>query len=261
MVVIPEYHMEPKDSGRIYLDTPQTNRATRPRQRIPDPSGETELIKKLVAAGFHIVDQEQLEAIRYGDQIKATINGEHDLAILLGQQFKADIMITGEAISQSSGNAFQGLFSSRARIEAKAIDLKSGRLLFTDGLYASAMDRSEIIAEKIALQKAGAKLGELFVEKLKALSDKSSANLQLVVTGLSYKDFIAFKNTVIASIKGAKIIEQSSFVKKQAFLVVEIGKDAESFAADLVTTKSKLFNSEVIEMSQDSITVAVSLKK
>jgi hypothetical protein len=261
MVIIPEYHMEPKDSGRIFSDTPRTEAVQNPRHRIPDPSGETEVIKTLITAGFHVVDQEQIARIRYGDQVKAAINGEKDLAILLGQQFGADIMITGEAISQSTGSSFQGLISSRARIEAKAIDLKNGRLIFTDGFHASAIDRSEIISEKTALKKAGAELGKIFVEKLKNIVDTSSSRLKVVVTGLSFKDFVTFKNKILSSIECVKAIEQKSFVKKQAFLVVEIDKDIALFAGDIVKKESKQFIAEIIEMSSDSLTIAVKLKK
>lgn len=261
MVVIPEYHMDPKDAGRIFPDMTRPETTQSPRQRIPDPSGETAVIKSFIAAGFHIVDQEQIARIRYSDQVKAAINGEKDLAILLGQQFGADIMITGEALSQSTGSSFQGLFSSRARIEAKAIDLKSGRLLFTDGLYASAMDRSEIISEKNALQKAGEKIGELFVEKLKSITDTPSPKLQVMVTGLSFKDFLIYRDSILSPIKYVTAIEQTSFTNQQAFLVVEIDKDTESFARDIVTNESKQFISEIIDISSTSLTIAVKLKR
>ena len=175
IVIIHEYQMASVDSGRIFPDTPSQNTKPSYRQIIPDPAGETEVIKTLIAAGFHVVNQEQIVKIRYSDQVKAVLNGEKDIAILLGKKFGADILIIGEAITQSTGNSFQGLFSSRARVEAKIIDLDNGKIIFTDGLYASAMDRSEIISGKKALQKAGVEIGNIFVEKLRHIYGKSSS--------------------------------------------------------------------------------------
>lgn len=257
MVVIPEYHMDPKDSGRIFPDRPKPPEEPIRRQRIPDPSGETEVIKILLEEGYHLVDQKQIENIRHSDQVKAVINGEEDLAKLLGQQFGADILISGEAVSQSTGTSFQGLFSTRARIEAKAIDLRTGRLLYSEGLYASALDRSEIIAEKIALQKAGAKLGQILADILRGLYAPDSSMIKIIVTGLSFKDFVAFKNSILTSIKSVKSIEQDSFVKKQAFLSVEIDTTPNLFAESIVAIDSSSFNTEIIEMSNDSLTIAV----
>lgn len=261
MVVIPEYHLESKDSGRIYIARPRQTALPGPRRRTPDPAGETEVIKSLLAAGFFVVDQKQTETIRYSDQINATINGQKDLAILLGQQFNADIIITGEAISQSTGNSFQGLFSSRSRIEVKAIDLKTGRILFTDGVYASAIDRSETISEKTALQKAGKKIGEILGDRLYKDYNKPSKNIQLIVTGLPFKKFLSYKASVLSSIKGLTIIEPVSFVKEQCFIVVQTNNNIEKLAGSIATQESQIFFSEIITISQNSITIAVHDKK
>lgn len=174
MVIIPEYQMDSVNSGQIFPDVPSQNTRSSYRHIVPDPAGETEVIKILIKEGYHVVNQEQIIKIRYTDQVNDVLNGEKDVAILLGNKYGADILIIGEAITQSTGNSFQGLFSSRARVEAKIIDLKNGKILFADGLYASAIDRSEIISGKKALQKAGAEIGNIFVEKLKHIYGKSS---------------------------------------------------------------------------------------
>jgi hypothetical protein len=261
MVVLPEFHLEAKDSGRIFPDGQHSDVGRNSRQRVPDPAGETEIIKAFITAGFQVVDQEQISKIRYSEQVIAAINGENDLATLIGQQFNADIMITGEAIVQSTGSSFQGLFSSRARVEAKAIDLKSGKLIFTEGLYASGLDRSEKISEKKALQKAGEEIGNLFVEKLRNFAVSPASKLQVIVTGLSYGDFVLYKNNVLSSINGVKDVKQESFVKQHGFLLVETDQNPDVLANRIVMNKSKNFASEIIEMSHGKITIAVRVIK
>lgn len=86
MVIIPEYHM-------ISTRNPDPERRRENRQEVPDPAGETEIIKNLIAAGFKIVDQQQAAKIRYNDQVKAAINGDTQLASQIGLEYDAEIII------------------------------------------------------------------------------------------------------------------------------------------------------------------------
>jgi hypothetical protein len=105
-----------------------------------DPAAETEVGFILQKLGFTVTDKKDPTA-------------------------KADIEITGEAFSEF-GMRKGNLVSCKARVELKAIDRFSGRVLSIDRQASVAVDLSEHLAGKTALQNAADKLTERLLPKL-----------------------------------------------------------------------------------------------
>lgn len=106
---------------------------------IIDPAAQTELSQILQQCGFTVVD---------------------DLSTN-----KVDIAITGEAFSEF-GMQKGNLKSCRARIEIKARDVASGKILDVDRQTSVGVDLAEHVAAKTALQNAVDELAQRFVPKL-----------------------------------------------------------------------------------------------
>ena len=104
-----------------------------------DPAAETELGKIAGDCGFKLAD------------------GKSDL--------KPDIEITGEALSEF-GMRKGNLVSCKARVEIKVRERTTGNLLFVDRQTSVAVDLTEQVAAKTALQKAAAELAERVLPKL-----------------------------------------------------------------------------------------------
>jgi hypothetical protein len=105
-----------------------------------DPAAETEVGFILQKLGFTVADKKDPLA-------------------------KADIEITGEAFSEF-GMRKGNLVSCKGRVEMKAIDKATGNVLFIDRQTSVAVDLSEHLAGKTALQDAAAKLTERLLPKL-----------------------------------------------------------------------------------------------
>lgn len=110
-----------------------------------DPAAQTELTLFAKGAGFTVIDPEE------------------------GAKSKGDILITGEAFSEFAGR-HGGLLSVKGRIEVKAIDRKTDRVIAVDRQTVVVVDVSEQIAAKSALQQGAAVLAERLLPKL--LGDK-----------------------------------------------------------------------------------------
>lgn len=104
-----------------------------------DPAAETELGKILGECGFTLVGEKS-------DQ-------------------KPEIEIAGEAFSEF-GVRKGNLVSCKARLEIKAIERTSGRIIAVDRQTSVAVDLSEQIAAKTALQNAAAELTERLAAKI-----------------------------------------------------------------------------------------------
>jgi curli biogenesis system outer membrane secretion channel CsgG len=159
MVVIPEEHIQ---------------------QRVPDPAGETEMIKQFLEMGFNVVDQKMVATIRNSEKATLAMN-DPAAAAALGRDFGAEIIIIGEAFSHEVGVS-DGLQGCRARVEAKAIRTSNGQILATDGKHASGKDVSRLIAGKKALASAGEELAIYFLNQLCEKANATSDNNQVSTT-------------------------------------------------------------------------------
>jgi len=105
-----------------------------------DPAAETELALFCKETGFDVLDK--------------TVDSK-----------KADIILTGEGFSEFAvrhGN----LVSVKARLEVKAVDRQTDKVIATDRQTAVVVDLTEHIAGKSALQKAAADIAERLLPKL-----------------------------------------------------------------------------------------------
>jgi TolB-like protein len=106
-----------------------------------DPAAQTELIRFCRGTGFDVIDAEE------------------------GSKGKADILVTGEGMSELAGRV-GNLVSVKARVEMKAVDRQSGKVLVADRQTTVVVDLTEHIAGKSALQQAAATLAERLLPKL-----------------------------------------------------------------------------------------------
>lgn len=182
MVVIPETHIGAK---------------------VPDPAGETEIIKKLLEKGFKVIDQNQIKVIRDSESVHAAVNGDNSAAILLGKKFGAEVIIIGEAFSESNPEgSMGGLKSCRARVEARAINVDTAEILATDGKQAGGVDATDFAAGKTALKNAGAMLGDYLIDQIlsrwtKDVTKGTAITIVVRIPGEGkYKKYKDFKGTL-----------------------------------------------------------------
>lgn len=106
-----------------------------------DPAAETELTLYCTELGFEVIDPKE------------------------GGKSKADVLLIGEGFSQFAAR-HDNLISVKARLEIKALDRKSGRVLAVDRQTSLGVDLAEQIAGKSALQNAAATIAERLLPKI-----------------------------------------------------------------------------------------------
>ena len=122
------------------------------RRIVVDPAAETEIKRTLVECGFKVVDTGKNDL---ADWAKKLAQGERPPWPAAIQD--ADVVVVGEAFSEFALRTGD-LVTCIGRAEINAIDRHSGRILAADRDTERAVDLSEAIAGKTALQKAGRRL-------------------------------------------------------------------------------------------------------
>ena len=190
--------------------------------RVPDPAGETAIVKALLNAGFSNVIE-----------VGSRMNNQNPLSMSssemtqAAQMFGADIMIVGEAFSEGLGDAAQWLpgnqrsniQSCRARVEAKMFIVKSGQIIAADGKYGSGLDNSQAVASKKALAAAGKLMGEYFVEQITGMYT-SRQGIEVVVYGAAFQK-INQVQSALGSVRGVKNCNLSSYEGGKAVFNVQ----------------------------------------
>ena len=156
---------------------------------VPEPAAETEIIRFLLEAGFHVVDQARVARIRESEVLRRVIAGDVDACQHLAADYGADILVAGEAFSELAGD-FQGLISCRGRVEVRVIKADTGEIVAVDGVYETGIDITESAASKKALAKAGSTMARRLMEMIPAGLTDTNRNIQVIVGNLSFSDVL-----------------------------------------------------------------------
>ncbi len=236
VVVIPEQHLQ--------------------RRFIPDPAAETEVIKKFVENDFWVVDQTQVEQIRYKDESRRALQGDNDAAISIGQRFDAEVLIIGEAFSQRGSFSPGGLFQCIARVEARAVRVDTGQILATHGVTAMSSGTSEEIASKESLAEAGGKAGDYLMREI-ARKWKSAAvpSVRVRLTGVDFRQLVLFEQMLKENIEDARRFHRRSFdvVGRVAEVDVDMEGGAQALSTELTTGEFPEFEIEVLNFTANTL--------
>jgi hypothetical protein len=168
-----ENNRQRQSAPRIMVVVPETLLG---RPRIPDPAGETELIRRLVEANFRVLDSSEVAQIRYSDEMGHIIK-EADVKAMkaLCKQHHCDLFIAGEAFSEQVNERPAhdvAPITAHARIEVKAFVVETGEILAANAAVGDATDLAPAVAGKTALQNAATKLAEYLVPRIRTAIDE-----------------------------------------------------------------------------------------
>jgi hypothetical protein len=125
-------------------------------QNSSDPSVETEIIYLLQKSGFDVIDEKNKPL---SDWATAYLE---DSTVRPPRDAKADVIVVGEAFSEFATRRGE-LISCKGRVELRAIDVKTGKVLAIDRKVGTAVDIAEHVAGKTALQNATQDVAETLI--------------------------------------------------------------------------------------------------
>lgn len=254
---------EAKSNLRIMIVIPEVHIG----RRVPDPAGETEMIRKFLDKGFRLVDQKQIAAIRDSQSVRAALKGDDKAAILLGKKFGAEVIIIGEAFSEENpSGSMAGLASCRARVEARAINVDTGEIIAADGRQAGGVDATWLAAGKTALRNAASALADYMISQIETRWNTDvirGNNLTIIVHIIGNNKFKKFSDFKISlqKIDGYEGINTRDFDSDigQAELDLKIRAfSAQEIAGELDGLRTKKgFIIHVIKVTGNTIEVSI----
>ena len=134
----------------IMISETQANTSSRTTARQSDPAAQTEFKKIFKEVGFDVIETNKEELEKWTKDY--SLSG-------------VDIVITGEGFSEF-GTRINGLVSCTARLETQATNREDHKIIVSERTTKRAVDLSEAIAAKTALQAAGRELAIKTIEKI-----------------------------------------------------------------------------------------------
>ena len=232
------------NSPKVMIVIPEQHIAT----KVPDPAGETEMIRKFLEIGYDVVDPSQVVAIYQKGSLNAEIENPTKAAEL-GKRFGADVIIIGEAFSQKATQGSGNMLSCRARLEARAIETATGRILAANGGHAGGVDVAEFVAAKAALRNAGSQMADYFINQLcgKNITINNNKISQNFGSGSSSKSLKMTTSTQLAQVKIT--------VENANFMVYRKLQKSFTKTSKMECTDKSLSNSQITMVISTSKTV------
>ena len=226
---------------------------------IPDPAGETAIIRKLLEAGFsRVVDQAQIDKIRDSDVVRALVGGDAEAAIGLGLQLGVDVIIVGEAFSELAGRKTAGnqtLFQCRARVEARAIRTDNGRIIAANGSHATGLDITEFTSSKVSLNNAGELMGDYMVEQLFKQGGTVDQGVRLTVTGIAGYSRLTELERALRGLRGVKTVRINEYAGGAATIDLTVEVSVQTLAAMISDMGAPRM--EIMEISGSAMRISI----
>lgn len=241
----------PLKKMRVMIVIPESHLA-RP---IPDPAGETEMIRRFISEGFRVIDQKQIETIREKDMVKRAAKGDPKELMAIAQGWGAELLLVGEAFSQDVpvDRSLVGAQSGcRARIEARIIQCDTGDILSADDGEGGATDLSPAVAAKAAIRAAAVKLGDKMLAALVVNNSgkASRERVRIVLSGADFESKLLFKTMLEGMKDQVSEVEEVSFQESRAEIDVVTSATASKLAeAIFLKARSEGLKLKVIEQT------------
>lgn len=223
-------------------------------RRIPDPAGETAVIKEFLKAGFeNVIDVSMTRFYHNTIAVNMSIEQLENIA----NSLQADILVVGEAFSEAGGPVpymTRDIVSCKARLEAKMYIVRTGQILAADGTYGAAIDTMESIASKKALAQAGEEMGRYLTEQLLNHGSSARQQIEMVVLTTNINDVNALKNE-LAQIAGVKDVKFSRWDAGRATLTIRFSGAPQTLYDRL--SESSAYAVDAVEITYNTLTVRI----
>jgi hypothetical protein len=220
----------------------------------PLTSIESILKNKFQERGMYVIDRiSLLKEISQNKKYSKEVNLPEEAIREYGKLFDVDIVISGNIeIEMVKSEGESGMKSVQANVEAKVLQVESGKVLMVTSSHAPASSTDEISAKVEALKKASGKLLDQMTDLInKQCQVKADSKiLSLKVIGLQgFSEFLTLKDELKRRIPEVRGIFQRGISLENSQIDVETTLDIPTFTQMLTSTNFEGFNLHVLGSS------------
>jgi len=226
---------------------------------------ETVFMEKLEEKSFNVIDHAAKSGNMKVSKAYRVASLDNNVAVSLGNQYDAEVVIVGKAIAKYIGNVVgSSMKSCQANISARVVRTDNGAVVASGTAHGAAVHIDQITAGSEALKKAASDLISQLMEQIVSAWGKEVGGTTLVrmtINGISgYHDFLKLKNVLKKEVRGVKGIHQRSMTAGVAKLDVEVKGDGQSLADGLAVKDFENFSINITDVSQNYVELTIIYK-
>jgi len=227
---------------------------------------EAILTQKMREKGFHFVDQAAVRRNISRDRALLLIEGNMEGARAIASEHRAELLILGKATARPTPVKDlrpldrSGMRSCQAQLSARAFRPDTGETLASVAESAAAVHIDEMVAASEALRKAAEKVAAALIEQITekwGQETKGTAVIELVISGLAFRDLSLLKEVLGREVKGVKGVHQRSYQSQVARIDVDYAGDPQILAEELALRDFRGVRLEVVGFSAHRIDLRV----
>lgn len=227
---------------------------------------EMVLIQKMTEKGFHFVDQASVRRNIDRDRALLLIEGNTEGARAVASEHRAELLILGTATARATPVKDlrpldrSGMRSCQAQVIARAFRPDTGQTLASVSESAAAVHIDEMVAATEALKKAGEKVATALIQQITENligETKGTAVIELVISGLHFRDLSLLKDVLGREVKGVKGVHQRSYQAQVARIDIDYAGDPQVLADELSLRDFRGLRLEVVGFSAQRIDLRV----
>jgi hypothetical protein len=129
---------------------------------------ENTLAEAFLAAVFPVVDPQTVHRNIPRDKALRLLEGDQQAAAVVGRQFGAQVVITGQAISKNAGGRLLGanMQSLQATVQVRAVRSDDGQIIATRSAQAAQAHIDELQGGVLAIQTASREVAEALISDI-----------------------------------------------------------------------------------------------
>ena len=183
--------------------------------------------------------------------VSRALAGDAGSLSLLKSRYNVDLVILGSAETQPLANV-HGMISNTGSVEAKIIDLATGRILADHRLTETGQHLTDQSASEIALSNAGESMTDFLLDVMTERFISQSNHLFLEVYNIEYSELTIIEQK-LKSTRGVQHIFVRDFEQNTAQLDVTTFRNATQLANEMSEARWIQFPLEVIRVSGNKI--------
>ena len=178
----------------------------------------------------------------------------------------AEVVVIGKAVATDSGTILDtAMHSLQATISVRALAVDTGEIIATATLskttgHINAVTGGSIVLKQVTLAAADSLLKKILVKWEGEVGGPST--VQLTLTNVRKSKFLRQVATTLRNeVRGVVDVRQRSFRKGKAQLEVELKGSAQTLAEELEDKSFSLFEVEITEITANTVTAKLLIKK
>lgn len=232
----------------------------------PCPAAEIGLTKKIIAAGFKVLDPKTLQKINRPDLAIKILDPGSKRLNQLAEQLPAEIIVSLAVIGdialrtdlkpeESHGGMGFNIKTGRANLHLKAVRADSGEILATETFQGNGRDLTETLALEKAIGNAAETAGDFLTEKISVLPTSSLQQIRLALEGFPGSQFQAVLK-IIKNFPGLVSLQVSGQTKNETTALINF-RGSSARLANLIENSRALqnYNLVVKNLTAGSITL------